>query len=1196
VNAAVRNADTVFAEAIEIASPEERAAFIERAYASDAELRRQVEKLVRDHFQAGSFLERPAANLDKTGVFTPSDQDDQLATTTTAAAHTPGTMIGPYKLLEQIGEGGMGLVFVAEQQQPIKRRVALKIIKPGMDSRQVIARFEAERQALAMMDHPNIAKVHDGGTTPEGRPYFVMEFVKGTPITDYCDQHRLTTRPRLELFVDVCQAVQHAHQKGIIHRDLKPSNVLVEIHDVRPVVKVIDFGIAKATGQQLTDKTLYTGVAQMVGTPLYMSPEQAGLSSLDVDTRSDVYSLGVLLYELLTGTTPFDGETLKKAGYDEMRRIIREDEPPRPSARLSTLQRAHLSTVAERRGLEPRRLSQHLRGELDWIVMRALEKDRNRRYESASGLARDVERYLNEEPVEAAPPSAGYRLKKLLRRNKGRVLVAGLVLIGLLVTTPLSLMLAARDRELAHRRQLVQQGIDDALAEVMRLRGEAATANLSDQAALARAREQLQRAAALTESGPIDSHLVEQVQQLAAEFDQVQRDRQLLVSLDTAWLAKANTHIGQFRFHHETMIPVLDKAFKAYGLEVGKRPAQEAAAEIGSRPEMVREQLLVALDEWRALVRKPGIGVRLRKTAGGTFIDTVIADSPARRDGRLKPGDELVGIGKDRAARVEETRNLSLPEITQLVRGDSGTIVRLEVIPKGETNTRVYEIERDPTAAWLKAVADAADADSWRRRLRDAFEIPNKKDEQAALEKLANEAAIGQQPVGLLTMLGDRLAELKARDVAIKFLRKVRQKHPADVWVNTTLAGMLKNARPPQFEEAIRYYTAAIALRPESSGLHLNLGAALNDSGKVEEALDEYREALRIDPMYTAPRCNLVESLTKLGKPEEAEAVARAGVRLNPDDAAFHANPGNALKQLGKEEEAIREYREAARLDPEIDGVQNQLAIDLFGKGKHDESLAKFHEIIRMNPKSVETHYNLALALQMLKKVDDSVAQYRETLRLKPDHMAALINLSNLLTEQGKPADVVAAYHEALRHNPEAFDNRFYFASFLTRQGRLNEAIAELREAIRLYPRCDLAHNSLAWLLATAADTKLRQPAQAVEHARIATGLLPKAADCWNTLGVACYRAGQWTEAITALEKSVQLGSHGTPNWFFLAMAHWQLGHKDKAVAYFEKAVAGMDQQQTQKEELRRFRAEAAELLGIQAAEPELVPPPRRVP
>src|SRR5262249_28227671 len=313
---------------------------LDQVCGDDQALQEQVRALLLAHREAGSFLDRPAPHLGATGEFTPSPQDDRRESVAIGAG--PGTVIGPYKLLEQIGEGGMGLVFIAEQQRPVKRRVALKIIKPGMDSRQVVARFEAERQALAMVDHPNIAKVHDGGTTPEGRPYFVMEFVTGRPITEYCDKHRLPTRQRLHLFLDVCSAVQHAHQKGIIHRDIKPSNVLVSLHDVNPVVKVIDFGIAKATRGSLTDKTIYTAFAQLIGTPTYMSPEQAGLSDLDVDTRSDVYSLGVLLYELLTGTTPFDSEMLKQVGYDEMRRIIREEEPPKPSARLSTMHQAHI--------------------------------------------------------------------------------------------------------------------------------------------------------------------------------------------------------------------------------------------------------------------------------------------------------------------------------------------------------------------------------------------------------------------------------------------------------------------------------------------------------------------------------------------------------------------------------------------------------------------------------------------------------------------------------------------------------------------------------------------------------------------------------------------------------------------------------------------------------------------------------------
>jgi serine/threonine protein kinase len=385
----------VFEAARKVEAGTARDAYVQQACGNDAELGRRVRALLKAFDDGASFLEAPPSALPRT-------EDEPLR-------ERPGAHIGPYKLLEQIGEGGFGVVFMAEQTLPVHRKVALKVLKPGMDTRQVVARFEAERQALALMDHPNIAKVLDGGETGSGRPYFVMDLVKGLPVTDYCDQERLTTRERLDLFVQVCRAVQHAHQKGIIHRDIKPSNVLVTVQDGAPLVKVIDFGIAKALGQQLTDKTVFTGFAQMIGTPLYMSPEQAALSNVDVDTRSDVYSLGVVLYELLTGTTPFVRERLKDAGYDEIRRIIREEEPPRPSTRISTLGRA-ATTVSTQRKSDPKRLSRLCRGELDWIVMKALEKDRNRRYETASGFAQDVQRYLADERVQACPPSTSYLL------------------------------------------------------------------------------------------------------------------------------------------------------------------------------------------------------------------------------------------------------------------------------------------------------------------------------------------------------------------------------------------------------------------------------------------------------------------------------------------------------------------------------------------------------------------------------------------------------------------------------------------------------------------------------------------------------------------------------------------------------------------------------------------------------------------
>jgi len=418
----------IFSLAMQKKSLAERERFLADTCQGDLELRQQVESLLCAQEKAGEFLAQ-------TVQLPPSN----------FVAEKPGDKIGRYKLLQQIGEGGCGVVYVADQEEPVKRRVALKVIKPGMDTREVLGRFEAERQALALMDHPNIAKVLDAGATETGRPFFVMELVRGIPITRYCDENKLNTEQRLELFVQVCHAIQHAHQKGIIHRDIKPSNVLVADHDGVPVPKVIDFGIAKATsGQTLTDKTVFTALEQFIGTPAYMSPEQAKMSGLDIDTRSDIYSLGVLLYELLTGKTPFDAKKLFEAGFDEIRRIIREEEPPRPSQKLSTLAAEEQTTTARSRQTDPPRLLHLVRGDLDWIVMKCLEKDRNRRYETANGLASDLERHINNEPVLARPPSNVYRFQKLVRRNKTAFTTAMVIAAMLVAATGISLWQAIR--------------------------------------------------------------------------------------------------------------------------------------------------------------------------------------------------------------------------------------------------------------------------------------------------------------------------------------------------------------------------------------------------------------------------------------------------------------------------------------------------------------------------------------------------------------------------------------------------------------------------------------------------------------------------------------------------------------------------------------------------------------------------------
>ena len=442
----------IFLEAVNHEDPASRKGVVDRECGDDSALRRRVELLLLAHDEPESELEHPVVIVPpkRTDVSREALGDPVLTIDTdpvpsgaitspppalSPAIDRPGSRIGPYKLLQEIGEGGMGTVFMAEQVEPVRRRVALKIIKRGMDSAQVIARFEAERQALALMDHLNIAKVLDAGATDSGRPYFIMELVSGVPITKYCDDAQLNPRERLELFIPVCQAIQHAHQKGIIHRDIKPSNVLVTLYDGKPVAKIIDFGVAKATDQRLTERTMFTQYGSIIGTLEYMSPEQAEMSALGVDTRSDIYSLGVLLYELLTGTTPLERAKLREAGYAEILKRIREEDPPKPSTRLSESRDAMPSISAQRK-TEPARLTRLVKGELDWIVMKALEKDRSRRYETANGFARDIQRHLDGDAVEACPPSTAYRFQKFARKHRAG-LVTGAAFVLLLLAASL---------------------------------------------------------------------------------------------------------------------------------------------------------------------------------------------------------------------------------------------------------------------------------------------------------------------------------------------------------------------------------------------------------------------------------------------------------------------------------------------------------------------------------------------------------------------------------------------------------------------------------------------------------------------------------------------------------------------------------------------------------------------------------------
>jgi serine/threonine protein kinase/tetratricopeptide (TPR) repeat protein len=563
--------------------PAARQASIDLACGADADLRCRVEALLVAFNQVGSALLEPTEEPEATGAFDPTGSDHSTPTTATPV-EGPGTVIGPYRLLEQIGEGGMGVIYVAEQTHPVRRRVALKIIKPGMDTRQVIARFEAERQALALMDHPNIARVLDAGTTAAGRPYFVMELVKGVPITTYCDTVRLPAKNRLELFVAVCQAIQHAHQKGIIHRDIKPSNVLVAMVDGNPTPKVIDFGVAKASDQRLTEQTVFTQHGSIVGTLEYMSPEQAELTGLDIDTRTDIYALGVLLYELLTGTTPLTREKVRQAPYPEILRRIREEEPPKPSTRLSDSD-DRLASLAALRRTEPGRLTKQVRGELDWIVMKALDKDRTRRYETANGFARDIQRYLAEEPVEAGPPSATYRLFKLARRHRTGLAAVTAFVAMLLIAATLGIYLAIRATT-------AERLANDRLSAVEKAEAEARTQ-----------RDRARKA--------VDDMYTQVAERWLS-------DRSLLGRVQREFLGKA------LAFYEEFVR--------------GPQSARDAMPELGRAYRRVG-QIQAAMNQ-----REPALAAFRRATE---IFETLLEDDPGRAEYRCELAKSLYGLGND---------------------------------------------------------------------------------------------------------------------------------------------------------------------------------------------------------------------------------------------------------------------------------------------------------------------------------------------------------------------------------------------------------------------------------------------------------------------------------------------------------------------------------------------------------------------
>ena len=1076
-----------------------------------------------------------------------------------------------------------------------------------------------------MMDHPNIAHVLDAGATDSGRPYFVMELVEGVPITQYCDDAKLTIRQRLELFVSLCEAVQHAHQKGIIHRDIKPSNILVALNDGQAVPKIIDFGIAKATSKQLTDETVFTQDGQIVGTPLYMSPEQAEANGQDVDTRSDIYSLGVLLYELLTGTTPFDKEQVRKAGLDEVRRLIREEEPLRPSERITTLGMA-ATTVSEDRKTEPAKLRRLLRGELDWIVMKALEKDRTRRYETANAFARDVQRYLNDEPVEASPPSTLYRVRKFVQRHRERLVFSALVgtlgLVTLCTLAAHSLRNAGRIREL-------EQEVGQALAG-------AETAFEAGDLALAGRRV----AEAQGRLGADRSTL----HGLAAKADRVQQeieDRKVDEARLRQFLKMATD--AQDKMSYAASLggkQVAEDAIKMYGIETDRDwlSRLEHLHLTAEERQEVRETAYVTLVSLADFyVRWPGSGddaqcqqrsmellERARTFHEPTRAFYFVRSECYRLRGNQTAADE--DLRQFKAAPARTAWDYYLPGHTAGWRGK-----------------RDEEIEAYKAALRLQP-------DHYNSLFFLALRSQQDGDYATAAHIFRACLALRPDHVAALRNRASALAQLGEYAEALELARKAIWLQPDGAVPHFSLGNALRDQG--KLDEAVTCYRQAIRLQPNFPEAHNNVGNILEEQGNLEEAIAEYREALGITPFREAyiAYTNLGLVFSSQGKLGEAIAQFQEAIQLKPDWAGAHSSLGLTLKEQGKLEEAVASYRRAIEIterlvaeNPAVVGYQHglagtyhNLAVVLVTTGQRDAAEQLYLKAIGLSEKVVEdvpdvaryrvflaNHYgDLGELLTAAGRHDEAEELYGKAIELRkklvadsadaPGHHDRLAGgyteLGSLLLDVGRHKESERLLREAVdlseevtSEHPDVPDYRERLGRCCYDLGRLlhaterhEEAEQSFRKAIKTTtqlagdsPDVPSYNRAASWYLATCPCEDLRNPRAAVELAKKAAEREPKAGESWKKLGVAQYRAGDFSESIAALNKSLELNcAEQAASMFFLATAHWKLGEKEQARKCYDQALHWMEKNKREGEELGRFRREAAELLGI-AEEPD---------
>jgi tetratricopeptide (TPR) repeat protein/serine/threonine protein kinase len=1071
--------ETLFSHAAEL-PPEQRAAYLDQACAGDAALRARLDRLLGLHDAPGSFLVAPAAedlagiDLDVTIPHVP------LALHEMNANERAGERIGRYKLLQEIGEGGFGTVWMSEQVEPVTRRVALKIIKLGMDTREVIARFEAERQALAMMDHPNIAKVLDAGATDRGRPFFVMELVKGMTITHYCDEAGLGTRERLALFGDVCSAINHAHQKGIIHRDIKPSNVMVSLYADQPVAKVIDFGIAKATQCKLTDKTLFTRFEQFIGTPVYMSPEQAGLRGVDIDTRSDIHALGVLLYELLVGKPPFDGKSLLSAGYEEMRRIIREVEPLKPSSRLCTLVGAERTSLAKARQIDEAKLNRLVEPELDWIVMKAIEKDRTRRYETANAFAQDIVRYLTDEPVSAGPPSVTYRMRKFARRNQRGLLsgaaAAAALLAGLAVAGGIWLDSTFEKQERVTRAL-------DLIGQAERRLERNAAADIDDDRHFREAREVERRVEeSLSGIKSLDDGVRQRRESLQQAVASEERARKLVAAIEGG-VTKAISYLESAKTDAPAKARTLAAAFAEFGIPPFDRSADETVARITAERESLRDRILAGLEEWSDALEEtnPEQAARLEDIIGRADTD------PWRR------------------------------ELRQSIK--SGDAAALAALAERE------EIAEQPTLTVLQLSSALEE-----RQLAGAMETLLRRAQREAPASYWTNFILGSTLMGAI----DRE---QGEDIRVKYLSIVGSSFGSD------LAGALPKQNPerPEFAEAIGFLRAAAAARPDATTPWVMLGIALSGSGHLDEAVASYRRAFALDPEEEAMDFLLGNALLAQGRQKEALSHLRREAEKNPaGDGLEHFQFGTTLAQLGEYEEARavllhyfkrqseKSHAPASAEDPATGQRRDKftfmgketapteehahlyLALAQSGRGDSKEALVSAQLALDFNPNSAGAHTLRGMELVKTGETDAAEQALKKAIELDPGLAAAHNFLAMALIGKNDSEAAIAMLRRSIELDPKDASAHCTLAGLLGELGKLDEANASIKTALELAPEFALAWNNLA-----AIREREGKQDEAIEHFRKAASLDPgNTTPARRNLAKTLFKAGKHEEAI----------------------------------------------------------------------------------